>query len=85
MGPKNKDGTLNHFEMKGGPYESWLGDLRDLEERIRNSRDVFGDLDKHDLNGTNLVWSMLDSFSHRLDRVINWMNEYRQEQFKNGN
>jgi hypothetical protein len=79
---KNKDGTFHHFEMRGGEFESWLTDLMKLEEKIRNSRDVFDKLDKNDINGTNLVWPLLDSFSHRLDRVINWMKEYRANKNK---
>lgn len=82
MAFRNPDGTYNHFEMKGGPFQGWLQEISTLEERIVGAREVYANLEVGDVDGTKLVWSLLDSFSNRLDKIKEEMKTYREKECK---
>jgi hypothetical protein len=82
MAFRNPDGSYNHFEMKGGPFQGWVEEVTTLAQRISGARDVFANLEIGDVDGTKLVWSLLDSFSHRLERLEEVMKTYREKECK---
>lgn len=78
---KAPDGTFNHFEMKGGPFEGWVKDLNELTCRIDNAANSFQDMDINDVNGTSVASTLLEGISYRLTRTLEDMKKFRMEAF----
>ncbi len=77
MAIKNRDGTFNHFEMKGGTYEKWLLSIDEVICRAERATDVGVKMDANDINGTCVLTGVISDLTHRLLELRHNMGEYR--------